>query len=291
MTEPIHYIDNDTADQANGRKHPGRQADWHKKLGDPEMPGDIHESGRKVLDLVSMMGETLLANGAEIARVQDTMLIVGRAFDKADIDVFAISNGIFVTLHHEDKTRCTQIKHVPLKTPNLGRVAQMNQLSREICEGKYTLDEAMEEMKQIAASPGAGLLQQVLACAVGSGCFCYLFGGSVWDCLAVAPVGVLLCLFQYAMGRGKISKVMQTILGSALITLGGMVMAALFAGLNMDKMIIGGLIILVPGVPLTTSIRDFFNGDYLSGAIRLIDAILVAVCMAIGVGVIYRLFY
>ena len=247
--------------------------------------GDIHESGRKVLDLVSMMGETLLANGAEIARVQDTMLIVGRAFDKTDIDVFAISNGIFVTLHHEDKTRCTQIKHVPLKTPNLGRVAQMNQLSREICEGKYTLDEAMEEMKRIAASPGAGLLQQVLACAVGSGCFCYLFGGSVWDCLAVAPVGVLLCLFQYIMGRGKISKVMQTILGSAMITLGGMVMAALFAGLNMDKIIIGGLIILVPGVPLTTSIRDFFNGDYLSGAI------LVAVCMAIGVGVIYRLFY
>ena len=93
------------------------------------------------------------------------------------------------------------------------------------------------------------------------------------------------------MGRGKISKVMQTILGSALITLGGMVMAALFAGLNMDKIIIGGLIILVPGVPLTTSIRDFFNGDYLSGAIRLIDAILVAICMAIGVGVIYRLFY
>lgn len=42
-------------------------------------------------------------------------------------------------------------------------------------------------------------------------------------------------------------------------------MAALFAGLIWIKMIIGGLIILVPGVPFTTSIRDFFNGDYLSG--------------------------
>ena len=52
----------------------------------------------------------------------------------------------------------------------------------------------------------------------------------------------------------------------------------------------GGLIILVPGVPFTTSIRDFFNGDYLSGTIRLIDALLVAFCMAVGVGFIYQIF-
>ena len=91
------------------------------------------------------------------------------------------------------------------------------------------------------------------------------------------------------MGRAKISKVMQTIFGSALVTLGGLILAGLFACLNVDSIIIGGLVILVPGVPLTTSIRDFFNGDYLSGTIRLIDALLVAVCMAIGVGVIYKL--
>lgn len=60
--------------------------------------------------------------------------------------------------------------------------------------------------------------------------------------------------------------------------------------LNMDKIIIGGLIILVPGIPFTTSIRDFFNGDYLSGTIRMIDALIVAVCMAIGVGVVYKIF-
>ena len=61
--------------------------------------------------------------------------------------------------------------------------------------------------------------------------------------------------------------------------------------IDMDKIIIGGLIILVPGMPFTTSIRDFFNGDYLSGTIRLIDALLVAVCMAIGVGIVYTLVY
>lgn len=248
-----------------------------------------NDVGRRVLDLVAMMGEELLRNGAEIARVQDTMKIVGKAFGKEDVDVYAVSNGIFVTMHHDDQTRCTQVKYVPLTAPNLGRVAQINQLSREIYEGRYTLDEATEQMKKISGAPGTSLKWLMGACAVGGGCFCYLFGGSVLDSLATAPVGILLCLFQYVMGRAKISKVMQTIFGSALVTLCGIILAGLFAWLNVDSIIIGGLVILVPGVPLTTSIRDFFNGDYLSGMIRLIDALLVAVCMAIGVGVVYRL--
>ena len=249
------------------------------------------DTGRQVLDLVSMMGEELLKNGAEIARVQETMVIAGRAFGKSDVDVYAVSNGIFVTMHHDDQTRCTQVKYVPLSTPDLGKVARINQLSREICQGRYTLSQATDEMKKIAEDTGVSLGWQLGACALGSACFCYLFGGSVLDSLAAAPVGIILCLLQYAMGKARISKVMQTIFGSMVVTVGGILFALLFAGLNRDSITIGGLIILVPGVPLTTSIRDFFNGDYLSGTIRLIDALLVAICMAIGVGVVYRVFY
>lgn len=253
----------------------------------PEYPVPINDYGRQVLDLVSLMGETLLLNGAEISRVQTTMELVSKAYNKDDIDVYAISNGIFVTLRHDDKTRCTHIKHVPLATPNLGRVTQINALSRKIVENHLPLDAAMEEMQQILNTPTFPLWVQIIACAVGSSCFCYLFGGSILDFFAAIPVGILLCIAQAFMGKARLSKMIQTILGSALVTLYGLLAARLFPGLDMDKIIIGGLIILVPGVPFTTSIRDFFNGDYLSGTIRLIDAILVAVCMAIGVGVIY----
>ena len=249
----------------------------------------------KVLDLIALMGEHLLLNGAEIARVQETMTIAAKAFGKENIDVYAVSNGIFVTMNHNRQTRHTQVKYVPLSSPNLGKVAAINQLSRGICEGKYTVERALRRMRAIAAMPGASLGVQLAACAVGSGSFCYLFGGSLVDSLCTVPVGVILCLFQYMMGRAKISKMMQTIFSSAIVTLMGMLVALLcrpfLPQIDMDKIIIGGLIILVPGMPFTTSIRDFFNGDYLSGTIRLIDALLVAVCMAIGVGIVYTLVY
>ena len=52
-------------------------------------------------------------------------------------------------------------------------------------------------------------------------------------------------------------------------------------------MIIGSIIPLVPGVPFTNGIRDIADGDYISGAVRLLDAMLVFLCVAIGVGVIF----
>ena len=72
----------------------------------------------------------------------------------------------------------------------------------------------------------------------------------------------------------------MTLCGAAFFLLG--------LGNNMDKIIIGSIIRLVPGVALTNSIRDFFSGDYLSGAIRMLDALLVGGCIAVGVGFIIR---
>ena len=45
--------------------------------------------------------------------------------------------------------------------------------------------------------------------------------------------------------------------------------------------------VLTPGVALVMGIRDFINADYLSGTIRLIDAVLIAGSLAVGVGFTY----
>ena len=69
-----------------------------------------------------------------------------------------------------------------------------------------------------------------------------------------------------------------------------MVLFSLGLGHDLDKIIIGSIIRLVPGIALTTSIRDFLGGDYLSGTIRMIDAFLIGGCIAIGVGAIVMLY-
>ena len=83
---------------------------------------------------------------------------------------------------------------------------------------------------------------------------------------------------------------MVNILISALVTAMGVLFFHVLFGDNMDMIVIGSIVPLLPGVPLTNSIRDFLNGDYLSGTIRMIDAVLVACCIALGVGIVLSAF-
>ena len=55
------------------------------------------------------------------------------------------------------------------------------------------------------------------------------------------------------------------------------------AAVNANAAIIGALMVLTPGVALTMGVRDILNGDYLSGSIRLLDALLIAGSIAGGV--------
>ncbi len=101
---------------------------------------------------------------------------------------------------------------------------------------------------------------------------------------------MLLQLFLDTLRQQKSSKFITNILGSAFATLLALLALLLGVPIHYDKVIIGDIMPLVPGIALTTSIRDFFNGDYLSGAIHMIDAILTAFCIAVGVGTVITLF-
>ena len=52
---------------------------------------------------------------------------------------------------------------------------------------------------------------------------------------------------------------------------------------------IGAIMPMLPGVSFMTSIRDLTDGDYIAGAVRLIDTLLVTGGIAMGVGLFYLL--
>ena len=48
---------------------------------------------------------------------------------------------------------------------------------------------------------------------------------------------------------------------------------------------------LVPGIAFTNGIRDIANGDYISGAVRMLDATLIFLSIAVGVGVMFMIYH
>lgn len=49
-------------------------------------------------------------------------------------------------------------------------------------------------------------------------------------------------------------------------------------------MAVGAVMPLVPGVAFVNAIREIADGDYISGFVRMLDALLVFFCIAAGVG-------
>ncbi len=244
------------------------------------------KSEQKILRFAVSAGEILLKNGGEIFRVQETISRILTAFGLDDHSLYILSNGIFVTLNEGSEASFFALRNVPVQRINLRVISAVNELSRKIAESAdlEKLEQYEKELESCAGLPFAPVWVQVMASALGCGCFCYLFGGKLFDCLAAAFCGVVLQVFLTFYGKGYISRYMPTIIGSFLITVLALVLTLLFATLSLDNIIIGTIIMLVPGVAFTNSIREFFNGDFLSGSIHLIDALLTGVCIAAGVG-------
>ena len=49
-----------------------------------------------------------------------------------------------------------------------------------------------------------------------------------------------------------------------------------------DKIIIGDIMLLIPGLAFTNAVKDIFIGDTISGVMRLIETILWAAALALG---------
>ena len=102
-----------------------------------------------VLDLALEAGRILLANGAEIFRVEETIWHICNYYKIEQVDAFVLSNGIFLTAYHNGKESYARVKHVPLQGTHLGIVTEVNDLSREISAGHVDMDEAFARLKGI----------------------------------------------------------------------------------------------------------------------------------------------
>ena len=247
------------------------------------------QSDEEVLDLALMAGHILLENGAEIYRVEETIDRICGYYGVNSENAFVLSNGIFLTAGSARESFFAKVQHIPVSGTHLNKVAAVNQLSREIVEGKHTIQDAYRILEEIRTMPGKKRWMQTLASGVGSAAFCIFFGGTLGDSLAAFAAGICLYLYVLWLSVPHLSKIVGNIGGGALVTVVCCLLYLMGVGENLNFMMIGTIMPLVPGVAFTNSIRDVADGDYISGSVRMLDALLVFFCIAIGVGIGFSL--
>ncbi|MXP75518.1 threonine/serine exporter family protein [Lachnospiraceae bacterium WCA-9-b2] len=248
---------------------------------------DSEVSVKKVVDLALEAGRILLKNGAEIFRVDETIIRICKRFHVEYVDTFILSHAIFISAENGMEEAYTKVKQVPLSSSHLGIVAEVNELSREIAEGLVSIEEASERLREIDRFPEKRGYFQVLAAGISSGCYGYILGASALESIVAFFIGCILYVWVLTAKKLKLSKMIVNIVGGVMIT------TLAIAGYHLplpgevalSGMIIGSIMPLVPGLAFVNAIRDIADSDFLSGTVRMIDALLVFVYIAVGVGV------
>ena len=250
---------------------------------------DSPEYYRKLLDMAALVGTLMISSGAETHRVEDTMqrILSTSGFERAESMVFP--TGFVVTLSDPAKESLSVTKRVAGISNNLGRVADVNQVSREFCSGAITLDEAIDKLHAISTRSRYGLWVRILG-YVMTGCgFSYVFGSTLLDVIGAIFSSLAVALVDIFLGP-KIKKGFLTnIVAGAAITVSAAAIAhcsdyILTTPMQAHYMIIGPIMLLVPGLAMTNAARDIVHGDYLSGGSRAIEAFCIAALVSVGVG-------
>lgn len=234
------------------------------------------------LNIFLDMGDALLNSGAEIFRVEDTLNRMGYACGAVHMNVFVITSSIVITIEFPGEAARTQTRRVREGGGNdFTRLERLNDLSRRFCRRPVSAEELQKEFDKITADkqrPFWKLLGSILAACS----FALFYGGSIPDAIAAGFGAVLIWGFQQYLYPVCMNEVTFQFVASFLTGCVICVLMLLCPVLHMDKIMIGDIMLLIPGLMSTNAIRDVLIGDTLSGIIRLIAALLLAAALALG---------
>ena len=228
------------------------------------------------------VGEALLRSGAEIYRVEDSIGRILNAYGASRADVFAIPSVIIASLTMPGEGQITQTRRILTSSTDLNALTQVNDLCRRVCARRPEPEQIDAELKAILARKPYPWFVRWAAYVLIALSFAIFFGGGWAEGLAAGAVGALLFLAVEGLKKLGVGSVFSQLLGAAVIAALTLLAARLVPGLRTDKVVIGNIMLLIPGIMLTNSIWDILLGDIISGSLRLVEAILMAATLALG---------
>lgn len=234
----------------------------------------------ELLHLFLDIGESIHRAGGEISRVEDTISRLGTAYGAIRTDVFAITSQLEVTMTFPGDIELTRTRRIRGGGTDLCSLEALNDLSRRICAAPVP---AAELRAAIAATVEVGSrLPIYLGSALAGGSFAIFFGGRLLDGLVAAIFGLLICFLQERLPRFLPNSVVVYFTAALLSGLGVCALSLLLPTLFPDKVMIGDIMLLIPGIALTTAIRNILVGDTISGVLRMTESIVYAAALAGG---------
>lgn len=238
----------------------------------------------EILDYINQIGYLLLKHGAEIYRVEESLKRMCEGLGFEDIEVFAIPSYFTLSLKLHDGTPYQSTKRSRTNHIHLDNLYELNNLVRQISNHDIDLEDIPQRIENIQ-SKTLNLRLILIGYIVSSGMFCIFFGGGLSEMIVSSCIGFVLYYVILLMEKLRINSIVRTIISSMILSTISIICHKIGIIENQQSVITGTLMLLVPGIAITNSLRDIIGGDFVSGLSRMIEAILIAASIAIGVGI------
>ncbi|MDQ0216089.1 uncharacterized membrane protein YjjP (DUF1212 family) [Oikeobacillus pervagus] len=240
---------------------------------------------QSVIDICLLAGRIMMQSGAETYRAEDTMTRMAAAYGISQTHSFVTPTGIIFSMDGVNPTRLVRINE---RSTDLEKVARVNSISRKISSGDISLSEASAALKELEkANLAFPVWIQIIAAAVASGCFLIMFKGIWGDFLPAFFVGGIGFSSLLLIHHFTKVKFFAEFSSSFVIGLLSVLLVSLGLGEQLDKIIIGSVMPLVPGLLITNAVRDLMAGHFVSGLSKGAEAFLTAFAIGAGVAVVF----
>lgn len=250
------------------------------------LPDSAHNN--KISNVVMLAGVILIQANAEAYRIEDSLKRMFAAFDCKAV-IIAQSTSLIVMVTYHDQSQMTLVHRIEMHETNLKHIHIVNAISRNLTAGQCSISEAEAQLLELLETDE--LKTKVLKW-IGSlllGCsFSLVFKGGFNEFIGSLIVGAVYVVLSIFNEKIQLTELLFILLASLIISLSVILLNrfSINANLHLDSdiVLVSSIMPLVPGIALTNALRDLLHGDYVSGSNRLMEALVVAGTIAVGIG-------
>lgn len=239
----------------------------------------------EILHVATFAGKIMLESGGETYRAEEIIWRICKIYGIEEAESFVTTTGIMVSVCHNGETH-SLIRRVSSRTIDLDKVDRVNDLSRNIIKRNLSVKELKSQLTLINNGERYSNITSIIISALGAFCFVFLFNGKLPEAIAAFFIGLIIKYITIKFYSLDINPFFINSIAAGICA----ILAIAFLKLNLindlDKTIIGSIMLLVPGLAITNAIRDTISGDLLAGLTRALEAFLVAISIAIGTGAV-----
>ena len=235
----------------------------------------------EIADFIARYLSYMLGAGVHTSRVVRNSKRLGDAFG---VDVSIHTSQKTATLTVMDRVgniKDTRVLDIPAFPISFEWNADLSALSWAAYDGNMTLDEVKAKFEELVSKPKMNPVFVLFMASLANASFCRLFGGDIWAMLITFAATMIGFFTRQHLARRHVNHYIVFIVSAFVASI--CASTALTLGLDSAEIALAtSVLYLVPGVPLINGVIDITDGHIQIGISRLVNALMLIVCIAIG---------